>query len=235
MKFFIKLIFILAVFLLPLSRQGRAQGLEVDSLETEVKKKQSIILIDVLQPLIFGRVGVGFGIRSITHEYVFYGNYVFGKNLLPTTAFKVENNCLCGPADFDLNNDGFDVGVQIKRRSELPNKPYVNYIKGASKVNRFYHGAWLEISKKNGSAEDLNAYYSYGVWEFKGGGLLGWVIESQKRVLFYDISVGVGSGWAFGEFFINSLPTSQNIYSYSINVNSLILMYKINIQIGFKL
>lgn len=117
----------------------------------------------------------------------------------------------------------------------MPNKPYVNYIKGASKANSFYNGAWLEISKKNGSTEGRDASYSYGVWEFKFGGLLGWVIESQKPVLFYDISVGVGLGWAIGEFFINSLPTSLNMYSYSNNVNSLILLYKINIQIGFKL
>lgn len=91
MKFFSKLISILAVLLLLIIRQGQAQDFEFDSLGVEARKKQNIILIDVIQPLLFGRVGVGFGIRSITHEYVFYGNYVFGKKLLPTTAFKVEN------------------------------------------------------------------------------------------------------------------------------------------------
>lgn len=236
MKCFRKLIITLIIILLALDQQGQASDLKIDSLGREdSKEKQAIILIDVLQPLIFGKVGVGFGWRNISHEYVIYGNYVFGKKLLPTTAFKVENNCYCGSANnFNINN-GFDVGVQIKKRSELPNKPYVNYINDASKVNSFYHGAWFEISKKNGSSEDLWAYYSYSVWEFMGGGLAGWSIESQKPGLFYDISAGVGVGRAYGEFFTKSLPNTGNIYSYSINVNSFILMYKINIQIGFKL
>lgn len=238
MKLFSKFISILIVIFLALKMPVQATYLEPsDSLgEEDSKKNQTIILIDVLQPLLFGKVGLAAGWRNIKKEYVFYANYVYGKGLIPTTAFKVEND---RGGSFD-DRKGFDVGVQLKKRSKLLTKPYKDYIKDISKVTNFYSGGWFEISQKSGSEPNYNYYYyypsSYKIWEFKIGGLVGWSLGSEKSNMLYDINLGVAAGIASGKIFYDttSVPPGSTIIE-SEKVSSFILLYKISFQIGFKL
>lgn len=238
MKFLSKQITSLIVILLAFSQHVQASYVEIDSLGKEDnQQKQTIILVDVVQPLLFGKAGIGIGWQTIKKEYIFYANYVFGKGAIPTTAFKVEND-RGGPFD---DRKGFDVGVQLKKRSKLLSSPYKDYIKDISKVTNFYSGSWFEISQKSGAEPNYNYFYyyfptSYNIWEFKIGGLVGWSIDSRKSNMIYDINLGVAAGMASGTIFYDqtNLPPGST-FIVSEKVSSFIVLYKISFQIGFKL
>jgi hypothetical protein len=238
MKFFSKLITTLIVILLVLGQNVQASYIETDSLGKKGnQQKQTIVLIDVLQPLLFGKVGIAAGWRNIKHDYVFYGNYVFGKGAIPTTAFNLEKEEYV-PFEERI---GFDFGFQLKIRSKLLTKPYRNYIKDIVKINRFYYAPWIEVSKKSGSREFIpnrgGQRTSYDVWEYKAGLQIGWSFASEKSILLYDINLGLGAGWATGRL-ESAYPTgspSQPIQYYLYERWSLIALYKVSFQIGFKL
>ncbi len=234
MKFFSKLITALIIFLLAFGHHVKASYVEADSLGKEDnQQKQTIVLIDVLQPLLFGKAGIGVGWQTIKKEYLFYANYVFGKGALPTTAFKVEND---RGGSFN-DRKGFDVGVQLKKRSKLLSSPYKDYIKDISKVTNFYSGSWFEISQKSGSQGQPYFYSpsSYNIWEFKLGGLLGWSIDSRNSNMLYDINLGVAAGMASGTIFYDQTNVPPGTILPDEKVSSFILLYKISFQIGFKL
>lgn len=228
MKFFSKLITTLIVILLVLGQNVQASYIETDSLGKKGnQQKETIVLVDVIQPLLFGKVGVGVGWRNIEHEYVFYGNYVFGSGAIPTTAFKSTER---EGSNASYSRTGFDVGVQIKNRSTLPSKKYKEYIKDYSKYSHFYYGPWFEISHKSGDSEyDYNYAESYKLWEFKVGGMIGWSFDSQKSNLLFDLNIGLGAGGAFGKIF------GQYYAPEGDKRNSVLVLYKVGFQIGFKL
>ena len=160
---------------------AQATSLDFDSLGGDnTNKKQTVVLVDILQPLLFGKVGIGVGWQTIKKEYIFYGNYVYGKGLIPTTALRLEKD---ENVTFD-ERKGFDFGFQLKIRSKLLTKPYAHYIKDIDKINRLYYAPWIEVSQKSGSREIIPYYggqrISYNIWEYKAGLLIGWSIDSRK-------------------------------------------------------
>ena len=77
MKFSSTLITLVVVFLFVCGQQVHASSLNADSLKDDNQQKQTIILVDVVQPFLFGKVGIGIGWQTIEREFLFYGNYVF--------------------------------------------------------------------------------------------------------------------------------------------------------------
>lgn len=226
MKHLNKKLTIILLCLLGFFYGAKASYFEADTTDNNSQKKEYFLLFDVVQPLLFGKVGIAVGLRNIKYDYVFYGNYVFDKGAIPTTLFKVEYEHSGGFED----RKGFDVGVQLKKRSKLLSKPYKDYIKNVSNITKFYSGGWLEVSQKSGS-EPISINYgvaSYNIWEFKIGGLLGWSIDTRKSNMLYDINMGVAIGKASGKIFIVR-STSEGR-----KVSSGIMAYKISFQIGFK-
>ena len=228
MKLFSKFITTLIVCLLVSHQGARASYLESDSLgNDDTKKKQTLLLVDYVQPLLFGKVGIGVGRRNVSHEHVIYSNYVFSSGVLPTTAYNVTDS---EGSNSYYSRTGFDVGWQIKTLSQLIAKPYKEYIKDYSKHAAFYSGPWIEISYKSGDGESSgNSENSYKLWEFKVGGMIGWSFGPPKSNIFFDINLGLGAGGGLAKLFAPQYPQDGEKRS------SFLLLYKLGFQIGFKL
>lgn len=216
-----------------------ASYFELEFIDSSSQKKETILLVDVAQPLLFGKVGIGLGRRNLKHENVFYGNYIFGPGAIPTTAFAFMDS------EGYYSRTGFDVGVQLKTRNKLLSKPYKEYIKDHAKRSRAYSGTWFELSYKFGKRPLMEVdgqvftASSYQGFDLKFGGMLGWSFDNPKSKLFFDLNIGlgIGRGWWKVDDDAYTINDAYGTYfpAYSYKVNSFLLLYKLGFQLGFKL
>jgi hypothetical protein len=214
--------------------QTNAQNVTGDSSKETSLIAKKILLIDVAQPFLFDKVGLGYGWKKSGREVFVYANYRYGRGAFPlllhsfNDVIRARGICSFDCRDYrtDESNrfkrDGFDIGIQYKIHDNTPSVPYAKFVK--TRQTPFYYGAWLELSYQSGetfsnpSSEVIDSHY---LMDLKSGLLIGWSVGSTSSKVIYDIGLGLGYGKSFE--------------SVNTDIGPLRLAYKLNIQMGFKL
>ena len=214
-------IYFIGLMMLSFSSNAIQLGEQSDSL-----KSKKIIYVEILQPILFGKAGLGLGFQKPRIEYLAYANYIFTKGLLSETPFYNTSERQWTQSVKSIN--GFEVGAQFRFtfKTRTQQSTYAQYIKSKgnieySKRQPFYLGPWAELSLKSHKEN-----FSFDIWESKFGGLLGWRMGNKK--VFFDTNIGIGWGTAWGKI---KYPYRDEPYY----LRSRLLCYKLSVKLGIKL
>ncbi len=149
--------------------------------QSDSTKAQKILYVELLQPILFGKIGLGYGLKKYKQEYVFYASYIYGPGLIPEAPFNSASEYHWISREGSLQ--GFEFGTQIRfnLRTKLQKASIGKYIKNFSKKAIFYSGIWVEVAYKSGDPKGYQYdIASIDLWETKGGGLIGWSFDKKR-------------------------------------------------------
>jgi hypothetical protein len=207
----------------------------IDSLGTSNKElayEDLIIYISVINPLLYGKVGGAFSMRTDKKDVFFYANYRYAPGKMGTKFYFGQS--FYGSAKPNSNSEivaGFDIGGQLRFRDPLLNKPYSPYLKDAKNKTNFYSGVLFEMSYNHSRLIDYQANGSSWVYEPKIGGLIGWNFNEEK--FFWDIHVSMALGLSVIRY--RAEPQTDRYVEPSLDATVGLLKVDVCFLIGYKL
>lgn len=207
---------------------------ESDSLSAKKEKKEYLVLVNVTNPLLFGKAGAAFTIRTSRYDYFIYSNYIYAPGFLKSTFYFFDEQYASPEGkSSDFTKSGFDIGFQFRFRSPLFSKAYSEYIKDVKETAAFYYGFSFEFSMINGKR--FSIYEPYDLMlevkniEPKIGVVFGWNFSGEHLVL--DVNLGLSMGLSF--------MYHLDLQSYNTTVlegreTAFFIKYDIGMLVGYK-
>ena len=188
---------------------------------------QQVLSLEVLQPFLFGKVGLAYAVNSYHMKYLIYGNYIYGPGLVnETLAYDASDRKWT--FEHLSPHPGFEIGAQVKFRNpdKWSNKEYGQYIKESSYFkSTVFSGMWAEFAYKSGKS-NLIDFETYKQWDFKIGGLLNW--QKEYKHFFYNTTLGIGVGKAMARL---DDPSRK----LELQVDNFLFVFKLGVKLGLKL